>query len=294
MIECISVIQDAAASLTVSGAEHQCPSASAAGTATWRSSVKQHPCQVASGLCLVKSYLHATLWTFDVVCFLYASWCVHFSWNPVSSCKLCEWNNTEDMIDEATLVLQRWKESDSLPSGMVFDAEHLDTTSEGFGCGVNSALVSWGVQMHLFMYEKTGANRIQHQYTSIHSILNCHFQHRFLAFRLPTSPFSNMASLVRFPKRSCIMGAMNLAGILLRLGRCLDFRSLGSRSNPGFHSDFSFGDQRKLQKLKLSILSQFDMFRRLSVTYIIYRNYTMLYKVMQSRLDAGYLQEVSR
>ncbi len=32
------------------------------------------------------------------------------------------------MIDEATLVLQRWKESDSLPSGMVFDAEHLDTT----------------------------------------------------------------------------------------------------------------------------------------------------------------------
>ena len=33
------------------------------------------------------------------------------------------------MIDEATLVLQRWKESDSLPSGMVFDAEHLDTTN---------------------------------------------------------------------------------------------------------------------------------------------------------------------
>ena len=80
--------KDAAASLTASGAEHQCPSASAAGT---------------------------------------------------------------DMIDEATLVLQRWKESDSLPSGMVFDAE--------------------------------------------------------------------------FPKRSCIMGAMNLAGILLRLGRCLDFRT---------------------------------------------------------------------
>ena len=37
-------------------------------------------------------------------------------------------NNTKDMIDEATLVLQRWTESDSLPSGMVFDAEHLDTT----------------------------------------------------------------------------------------------------------------------------------------------------------------------
>jgi hypothetical protein len=31
----------------------------------------------------------------------------------------------------------------------------------------------------------------------------------------------------RLPKRKAILGAMNLAGILLRIGRALDFRSLG-------------------------------------------------------------------
>ena len=60
MIERISVIQDAAASLTVSGAEHQCPSASAAGTATWRSSVKQHQCQVGVSILLETLPAHAS------------------------------------------------------------------------------------------------------------------------------------------------------------------------------------------------------------------------------------------
>ena len=103
----LQALQDAAASLTFG--QSQCPSTSAAGTVT-RMTVYIFNAMAVVFMVDMLLFQLALTWLSSVIGFIVSD-----------TLLMCG----KAMLNAASLVLQRWKEADSLPAGMVFDAEHL-------------------------------------------------------------------------------------------------------------------------------------------------------------------------